>query len=35
MIFSTRLVLKGEERKRVLKIIHDGMAKRPKIPKRK
>ncbi len=32
---SPRLVLKGEERKRVLKIIHDGMAKRPKIPKRK
>ena len=32
---SPRLVLKGEERKRVLKIIHDGIAKRPKIPKRK
>ena len=32
---TPRLVLKGEERKRVLKIIHDGMAKRPKIPKRK
>ena len=32
---SPRLVLKGEERKRVLKIIHDGLAKRPKIPKRK
>ena len=32
---APRLVLKGEERKRVLKIIHDGMAKRPKIPKRK
>jgi len=31
---SPRLVLKGEERKRVLKIIHDGIAKRPKIPKR-
>jgi 4-hydroxy-tetrahydrodipicolinate synthase len=30
---APRLVLKGEERKRVLKIIHDGMAKRPKIPK--
>ena len=32
---APRLVLKGEERKRVLKIIHDGLAKRPKIPKRK
>ncbi len=32
---SPRLVLKGEERKRVLKIIHDGIAKRPKLPKRK
>ncbi len=32
---SPRLVLKGEERKRVLKIIHDGIAKRPKVPKRK
>jgi dihydrodipicolinate synthase/N-acetylneuraminate lyase len=32
---APRLVLKGEERKRVLKIIHDGIAKRPKIPKRK
>ena len=32
---SPRLVLKGEERKRVLKIIHDGIDKRPKIPKRK
>ncbi|HTD68494.1 MAG TPA: dihydrodipicolinate synthase family protein [Candidatus Limnocylindria bacterium] len=30
---SPRLVLKGEERKRVLKIIHDGIAKRPKVPK--
>ena len=30
---SPRLVLKGEERKRVLKIIHDGIAKRPKLPK--
>jgi 1-pyrroline-4-hydroxy-2-carboxylate deaminase len=30
---APRLVLKGEERKRVLKIIHDGIAKRPKIPK--
>jgi 4-hydroxy-tetrahydrodipicolinate synthase len=32
---APRFVLKGEERKRVLKIIHDGIAKRPKIPKRK
>src|SRR5688572_4694848 len=32
---APRLVLKGEERKRVLKIIHDGIAKRPRIPKRK
>ena len=32
---APRLVLKGAERKRVLKIIHDGMATRPKIPKRK
>jgi 4-hydroxy-tetrahydrodipicolinate synthase len=31
---APRLVLKGEERKRVLKIIHDGIAKRPKMPKR-
>ena len=31
---APRLVLKGEERKRVLKIIHDGIAKRPKVPKR-
>jgi 4-hydroxy-tetrahydrodipicolinate synthase len=30
-----RLVLKSEERKRVLKIIHDGIARRPKIPKHK
>ena len=30
---APRLVLKGEERKRVLKIIHDGIAKRPRIPK--
>ena len=29
-----RLPLKGEERKRVLKIIHDGIASRPKISKR-
>jgi 4-hydroxy-tetrahydrodipicolinate synthase len=32
---APRLVLEGEERKRVLKIIHDGIAKRPKVPKRK
>ena len=32
---APRLVLKGEERKRVLKIIHDGIARRPKVPKRK
>jgi 1-pyrroline-4-hydroxy-2-carboxylate deaminase len=32
---APRLALKGEERKRVLKIIHDGIAKRPKVPKRK
>ncbi len=31
---APRLVLKGEERKRVLKIIHDGIANRPKLPKR-
>lgn len=32
---APRLTLTGDERKRVLKIIHDGIAKRPKIPKRK
>jgi 1-pyrroline-4-hydroxy-2-carboxylate deaminase len=32
---APRLVLKGEERKRILKIIHDGMATRPKIGKTK
>ena len=32
---APRLTLAGEERKRALKIIHDGIAKRPKIPKRK
>lgn len=32
---APRQALKGEERKRVLKIIHDGIAKRPKIPRRK
>ena len=31
---APRLVLQGDERKRILKIIHDGIAKRPKIPKR-
>ena len=31
---APRLVLQGEERKRVLKIIHDGIGKRPKLPKR-
>ena len=32
---APRLPLIGEERKRVLKIIHDGIARRPKIPNRK
>jgi 4-hydroxy-tetrahydrodipicolinate synthase len=32
---APRLILAGEERKRVLKIIHDGIKNRPKIPKRK
>lgn len=32
---APRLTLTGEERKRVLKIIHDGIKGRPKIPKRK
>ena len=32
---APRLPLTGEERKRVLKIIHDGIKHRPKIPKRK
>lgn len=32
---APRLVLKGDERKRVLKIIHDGIDKRPKLSKRK
>ncbi len=31
---APRLVLKGEERKRILKIIHDGIDARPKIPAR-
>ncbi|MEK0445453.1 MAG: hypothetical protein RLZZ399_774 [Verrucomicrobiota bacterium] len=30
---APRLVLKGEERKKVLKIIRDGIATRPKIPR--
>jgi len=34
-VCAPRLPLAGDERKRVLKIIHDGIAKRPKIPKRK
>jgi 4-hydroxy-tetrahydrodipicolinate synthase len=32
---APRLPLSGAERKRVLKIIHDGIASRPKVPKRK
>lgn len=32
---APRLTLAGEERKRVLKIIHDGIKSRPKIPSRK
>jgi hypothetical protein len=32
---APRLTLTGGERKRVLKIIHDGIAKRPKLPRRK
>ena len=32
---APRLVLKGEERKGVLKIIHDGIATRPKLPRAK
>ena len=32
---APRLPLTGEERKRVLKIIHTGMEKRPRIPKRR
>lgn len=32
---APRLTLAGEERKRVLKIIRDGIAKRPRVPKRK
>jgi len=31
---APRLPLVGEERKQILKIIHDGIAKRPRIPKR-
>jgi len=34
-IRAPRLTLAGDERKRVLKIIHEGIAKRPKIPQRK
>ena len=32
---APRLVLKGDERKNVLKIIHDGIASRPKVPRSK
>ncbi len=32
---APRLSITGAERKQVLKIIHDGIAKRPKVPKRK
>jgi len=32
---APRLTLVGEERRRILKIIHDGIRNRPKIPKRK
>lgn len=32
---APRLTLTGAERKTVLKVIHDGLAKRPKVPKRK
>ncbi len=31
---APRLTLAGEERKQILKIIHDGIANRPKVPKR-
>jgi len=32
---APRLTLSGAERKAVLKVIHDGIASRPKLPKRK
>jgi len=32
---APRLTLAGAERKGVMKIIHDGIAARPKLPKRK
>jgi len=32
---APRLPLAGTERKQILKIVHDGIAKRPKLPKRK
>ena len=32
---APRLILTGEERRQVLKVIHEGIATRPKIPKRK
>ena len=31
---APRLILAGEERKRVLKIIHDGIARRPRLPRK-
>jgi 4-hydroxy-tetrahydrodipicolinate synthase len=31
---APRLALAGEERKQILKVIHDGIANRPKVPKR-
>lgn len=35
VVRAPRLTLTGDERRRVLKIIHDGIKSRPKIPKRK
>ena len=32
---APRLTLTGAERKAVLKVIHDGLGSRPKVPKRK
>ena len=32
---APRLPITGAERKRVLKVIHDGIANAPKVPKRK
>lgn len=31
---ASRLPLAGEERKRILRVIHDGIARRPKLPRR-